>query len=140
MLVGKRQQLEGMDCGLRIPNFEILGGREGSGPSSGEGISQAGYYKRTRVLGSAEEIPGGADHGGASSVLWEQVVVDLLETRGGTSSTWLCADRGWPNLRDMQSRDHLLLSVSLTPIHSLRHRLVRSRQYALPVALGFLRF
>ena len=31
-------------------------------------------------------------------------------------------------------------SLSLTPIHSLRHRLVRSRQYALPVALGFLRF
>ena len=31
-------------------------------------------------------------------------------------------------------------SLSLTPIHSLRHRLVRSRQYAEGVALGFLRF
>ena len=31
-------------------------------------------------------------------------------------------------------------SLSLTPIHSLRHRLVRSRQSASIVALGFLRF
>ena len=31
-------------------------------------------------------------------------------------------------------------ALSLTPIHSLRHRLVRSRQYAEGVALGFLRF
>ena len=31
-------------------------------------------------------------------------------------------------------------SLSLTPMHSLRHRLVRSRQSASVVALGFLRF
>ena len=35
---------------------------------------------------------------------------------------------GWLRLRDRESRDHLLLSV-LTRIHSLRHRLVSSRQY-----------
>ena len=33
-----------------------------------------------------------------------------------------------------------LAALSLTPIHSLRHRLVRSRQYASVVVLGFLRF
>ena len=33
-----------------------------------------------------------------------------------------------------------LAALSLTPMHSLRHRLVRSRQYAYSVALGFLRF
>ena len=31
-------------------------------------------------------------------------------------------------------------SLSLTPIHSLRHRLVRSRQYAYQDVAGFLRF
>ena len=33
-----------------------------------------------------------------------------------------------------------LAALSLTPMHSLRHRLVRSRQYASGSVLGFLRF
>ena len=33
-----------------------------------------------------------------------------------------------------------LAALSLTPMHSLRHRLVRSRQYAYQDVAGFLRF
>ena len=36
--------------------------------------------------------------------------------------------------------DVIEYTLSLTPIHSLRHRLVRSRQYAFLGVAGFLRF
>ena len=49
--------------------------------------------------------------------------------------------KGWPGSCDRLSKDHLLLSeLSLAPIHSLRYRLVRSRQYASGSVAGFLRF
>ena len=62
--------------------------------------------------------------------------------------TWLlplleggCVSKGVaqvPWIRNLRTTP--VFSLNLTPIHSLRHRLVRSRQYAEGVVLGLLRF
>ena len=64
-------------------------------------------------------------------------------TKASTSDTWRCSPPS--NCKGpAQLIKHEIggpaFSLSLTPIHSLRHRLVRSRQYAYQDVAGFLRF